>query len=65
MDQVAPFALLMPVVGVAVGALALGERPSALELAGGVVIVAGLALVVARPSPSTTGVARTSRPIDR
>jgi O-acetylserine/cysteine efflux transporter len=48
MDQIAPFALLMPVVGVALGALLLGERPSVLELAGGAVIVAGLALVVLR-----------------
>jgi O-acetylserine/cysteine efflux transporter len=48
MDQIAPFALLMPVVGVALSAAALGERPSALELAGGAVILAGLALIVVR-----------------
>ncbi len=49
MDRVAPFALLMPVVGVAFSALALGERPSRLELAGGAVIIAGLALVILPP----------------
>jgi O-acetylserine/cysteine efflux transporter len=48
MDQVAPFALLMPVVGVALGTLMLGERPSVLELVGGATIVIGLALVVLR-----------------
>ena len=48
MDRVAPFVLLMPVVGVAFSALALGERPSMAELAGGAVIVTGLALVVLR-----------------
>ncbi len=49
MDQIAPFMLLMPVVGVAFSALVLGERPALIELGGGVVIVAGLALVVVRP----------------
>lgn len=49
MDQIAPFMLLMPAVSVAFSAAVLGERPSAMELAGGVVIVAGLALVVVRP----------------
>jgi O-acetylserine/cysteine efflux transporter len=54
MDQVAPFALLMPAVGVALGALLLGERPSTLELAGGALIVAGLGLVVLRPGDRGT-----------
>ena len=48
MDQIAPFMLLMPVVGVAFSTLVLGERPKPLELAGGAVILAGLALVVLR-----------------
>ena len=48
MDRVVPFMLLMPVIGVAFSAVALGERPSSQELAGGVVILVGLALVVLR-----------------
>jgi O-acetylserine/cysteine efflux transporter len=39
---VAPFTLLAPVFGIAAAALFLGERPSAAELAGGVVVIAGL-----------------------
>ena len=48
MDRVVPFMLLMPVIGVAFSAVALGERPSPQELAGGAVILVGLALVVLR-----------------
>jgi O-acetylserine/cysteine efflux transporter len=40
---VTPFALLVPVFGIASAALLLGERPSALELGGAVLICAGLA----------------------
>jgi O-acetylserine/cysteine efflux transporter len=40
---VTPFALLVPVFGMASAALLLGERPSALELGGAVLICAGLA----------------------
>ena len=40
---VTPFALLVPVFGIAAAALLLGERPSALELGGAVLICAGLA----------------------
>ena len=43
--QVAPFALLVPVVGVAVAAIVLGERPDPLDWLGGAVILAGLALL--------------------
>lgn len=39
---VAPFTLLVPVFGIAAAALTLGERPSVAELAGGVVVIAGL-----------------------
>jgi O-acetylserine/cysteine efflux transporter len=39
---VAPFTLLVPVFGIAAAALALGERPSAAELAGAVVVIVGL-----------------------
>lgn len=45
--SVTPFALLVPVFGIASAALLLGERPSALELAGAVLICAGLAATLA------------------
>ena len=45
-DQVAPFALLMPIMGVLTSAVMLGERPSLVTLGGGVVILVGLTLVV-------------------
>ena len=45
-DQVAPFILLMPVIGVLLAFLFLNEQPSILILIGGVVILAGLGLVV-------------------
>jgi O-acetylserine/cysteine efflux transporter len=48
-DQVAPFALLMPITGVLASAAFLGERPSLLSLLGGAVILVGLALVVGIP----------------
>jgi O-acetylserine/cysteine efflux transporter len=44
-EQVIPFTLLMPVVGVLLGVLLLGESVSVGELAGGAVILAGLAIV--------------------
>jgi O-acetylserine/cysteine efflux transporter len=43
-SAVAPFTLLVPVVGIAAAWLALGERPTALELAGAAVVLLGLAL---------------------
>lgn len=61
MDRVAPFMLLMPVIGVAFSALALGERPSGQELAGGAVILAGLALVVLRRPVGAAGAIRLPR----
>ena len=41
---VAPFALLVPVVGMAAGAVVYGESVSPVELVGGVLVMAGLAL---------------------
>ncbi|WP_354700327.1 putative amino-acid metabolite efflux pump [Paraconexibacter sp. AEG42_29] len=41
---VAPFTLLVPVVGIAAAWIALGERPTAAELGGGAVVMAGLGL---------------------
>jgi len=57
-DQVAPFALLMPITGVLASAAFLGERPSLLSLLGGIVILFGLALVVGMPE------GRNSQPVD-
>lgn len=39
---VAPFSLLVPVVGMGTAVVVLGERPSPLELAGGVLVVGGV-----------------------
>lgn len=41
---VAPYSLLVPVIGIALAAVALGERPSAVELVAGVVIIGGVLL---------------------
>jgi O-acetylserine/cysteine efflux transporter len=48
-DQIAPFALLMPIIGVLASEVMLHERPSVETLGGGAVILAGLVLVVCRP----------------
>jgi O-acetylserine/cysteine efflux transporter len=48
-DQVAPFVLLMPIIGVLAGAVFLGERLTPPALIGGAIIVTGLALVVGLP----------------
>ena len=45
MDEAAPFILLMPVVGILTAALVLGETVSAVQIAGGIVILAGLLIV--------------------
>lgn len=39
---VAPFSMLVPVVGIATAWLVLGERPAPLELAGGVLVILGV-----------------------
>jgi O-acetylserine/cysteine efflux transporter len=60
---VTPFALLVPVFGIASAALLLGERPSALELGGAALICAGLAatLLPARePAPAASPAAATA-----
>lgn len=45
--SVAPFTLLVPVVGITAAWIALGERPTAVELVGAAVVLAGLARTVA------------------
>jgi O-acetylserine/cysteine efflux transporter len=44
--QLAPFLLLMPVVGVIVSAAVLGERLTGVQLMGGAVVLGGLAMVL-------------------
>ncbi|WP_214403762.1 EamA family transporter [Pseudonocardia lacus] len=51
---VAPYSLLVPVVGMAVAAAVLGERPSAVELVSAVVIVGGVLLGTPRPPATRT-----------
>jgi O-acetylserine/cysteine efflux transporter len=46
--KVTPFAMLVPVFGMAAAAVAFGERPHALELLGGLVLLAGVGVAVAR-----------------
>jgi O-acetylserine/cysteine efflux transporter len=59
--SVTPFALLVPVFGIASAALLLGERPSLLELGGAVLICAGLAATLlparAPAAPAAAGAA--------
>jgi len=45
-DQVTPFALLMPVAGVVAGAVFLGEKLSVVTIFGGVLVLAGLAFAI-------------------
>ena len=52
MDQIAPFALAMPIIGVLSAFLLLGERPSPIALVGGLIILAGLTIVVRAPRGS-------------
>jgi drug/metabolite transporter (DMT)-like permease len=47
---VAPYSLLVPVVGMGLAAAVLGERPSPLELVAGVVIIGGVLLGTPRPT---------------
>ncbi|MBF9036297.1 EamA family transporter [Rhodobacterales bacterium HKCCE2091] len=51
--RITPFALLIPVVGMLVAWLMLGERLSGIEAAGAAIILAGLALAVLRPGAAT------------
>ncbi|GAA1147841.1 EamA family transporter [Nesterenkonia lutea] len=54
---VAPFSMLVPVVGILTAWLVLGEVPTWLELGGGVLVVGGVIFASRRgaPSPTTTG----------
>ena len=46
---VAPYSLLVPVVGILTAWLVLGERPTAIELLGGVLVIAGVLWSGRRP----------------
>ncbi len=50
-DQVTPFALLMPVAGVLAGAAFLGERVSVLSICGGIIVLAGLGFAILEGAP--------------
>jgi drug/metabolite transporter (DMT)-like permease len=52
---VAPYSLLVPVVGLALAAAVLGERPSAVELTAAMVIVTGVLLGTPRPRLAASG----------
>jgi drug/metabolite transporter (DMT)-like permease len=52
---VAPYSLLVPVIGMGLAALVLGERPSAVELVAAVVIVRGVLLGTPRPPQPAEG----------
>jgi drug/metabolite transporter (DMT)-like permease len=59
---VAPYSLLVPVVGIGLAAAALGERPSVVELVAGVVIVGGVLLGTPRPPRVVNAIDRQSTP---
>ncbi|MCU1537122.1 MAG: hypothetical protein JWP82_1473 [Humibacillus sp.] len=53
--KVTPFAMLVPVFGMAAAAVVFGERPNALEVVGGIALLAGVGVAVirrrTRPAP--------------
>jgi O-acetylserine/cysteine efflux transporter len=55
-STVAPFSMLVPVVGIATAAVVLGERPTLAQLAGGTLVIAGVlwSSRPTRPSAATT-----------
>jgi O-acetylserine/cysteine efflux transporter len=59
-STVAPFTLLVPVVGIVAAWIALGEAPSAAELAGAAVVLGGLTLTVGLTAPHRSRKARPS-----
>jgi O-acetylserine/cysteine efflux transporter len=59
-STVAPFTLLVPVVGIAAAWIALGEAPSVAELVGAAVVLGGLTLTVGLTRPQRARKARPS-----
>lgn len=60
-SRVAPFTLLVPVVGIACAAVVLGERPNAAEVGGALVVIGGLAIPYLRRRPAREPVLRPAR----
>lgn len=63
--QVAPFSLLVPVVGLATAYLARGERPSGWALLGGALLLSGVAVTVFRQTSRTPRPAQIRGDLDR
>jgi O-acetylserine/cysteine efflux transporter len=65
--RVTPFAMLVPVFGMAAAALAFGERPGGMELVGGLVLLVGVAVAVLPPllrsASGAGGLGRAGRPV--
>ncbi|MFN8196050.1 MAG: EamA family transporter [Nocardioidaceae bacterium] len=61
-SRVVPFALLVPVFGIAAAWLVQGTYPGPLELLGGLVLLAGAALTLWSPSPSPRAAAEVAEP---
>lgn len=57
-SAVTPFALLIPVVGITVSGLVLGERPGPMDWLGGGIILMGLALIQVDPGRGRTAAGR-------
>lgn len=67
-STVAPYSMLVPVIGLSAAWLALGERPGAIELLGCVVVVSGVLLtsqVAGRPADSGSESDRTDEAVHR
>ncbi len=60
--QVAPYTLLVPPVGIAAAWVALGEQPTATEVAGALVVLCGLAIVQRQPRQGVTAGTPHGRP---
>jgi O-acetylserine/cysteine efflux transporter len=61
-DEVAPFMLLMPMVGIVAAFVLLGERIGPFQLAGGAIILLGLAIVSGLPRPARRAEGTTGSP---
>jgi O-acetylserine/cysteine efflux transporter len=61
---VAPFSMLVPVVGLATAAIVLGEIPGWLELAGGAVVVGGVMIGARPPRRTPPAAGPTGEPAD-
>lgn len=61
-STVAPFSMLVPVVGIGTSAIVLGERPSIWQLVGGALVIGGVlwASRQGQPLPSSSQAAKTS-----